>query len=181
MDDIEAWKAYSHNPEYRKWFNKLEVGTIFGHYCGPIHAEVPFSGKYIVRPIYNLWGMGAGAQVCNIKKGEPHDKFPPGSFWQLYIDSPEVHTADLVYKDSRWTIDRYSIGHRSSVQHFTTWTEIDPLSVDLYHQIPELSKLDVLKDIPIINIEFIKNRIIEVHLRHNPNPRLNPGESMRVL
>ena len=62
-EDYQAWIAY---PEYRWIFNKLEIALKLGYQAGPACVPlppVPYHFKAVVRPIYNLYGMGVGAKV----------------------------------------------------------------------------------------------------------------------
>ena len=59
-EDYQAWDAY---PESRWIFNKLELSLKLGYNAGPACVPVKEAGKYIVRPIYNLYGMGVGTSI----------------------------------------------------------------------------------------------------------------------
>ena len=58
LDDYHAWQAY---PHYRWIFNKLEVSLRLGYHAGPAGIPVQRTGYYIIRPVYNPYGMGIGA------------------------------------------------------------------------------------------------------------------------
>ena len=82
-EDFQAWQIY---PEHRWVFNKLELALRLGYDAGPACVPITRSGKYVVRPIYNLYGMGIGAKVIHInimqsKSMENHALIPPGYFW----------------------------------------------------------------------------------------------------
>ena len=82
MDD-DAWKEY---PQHRWIFNKLEIALKFGYDAGPACIPITKSGDYIIRPTYNLYGMGLGAKIIHIdisqaKEMEEHALVPPGHFW----------------------------------------------------------------------------------------------------
>ena len=59
VNDVDAWSKY---PRYTSWYNKLWLSERLGYKCGPAGVPVPVKGTYIVRPIYNLLGMGLGAK-----------------------------------------------------------------------------------------------------------------------
>ena len=61
MTDEDQYKKY---PRHRNFFNKLWLAEQLGYVCGPAGVDVPKPGVYVVRPIMNLDGMGAGARVC---------------------------------------------------------------------------------------------------------------------
>ena len=58
-EDEEAWVAF---PHHRWVFNKLDVAFRLGYHAGPACVPVEKDGMYIVRPIYNLYGMSVGAK-----------------------------------------------------------------------------------------------------------------------
>ena len=62
-EDFQAWEKY---PEYRWVFNKLELALKLGYRAGPACVPLPplrSHFKVVIRPIYNLYGMGIGAKV----------------------------------------------------------------------------------------------------------------------
>ena len=63
-EDYQAWEAY---PQHRWVFNKLEVALKLGYKAGPACVPLPKTEntlfKAIIRPIYNLYGMGINAKV----------------------------------------------------------------------------------------------------------------------
>ncbi len=71
MDDDDAYKKYQ---KHHKWFNKLYLAESLGYNCGPCGLAPDVSGWYMVRPIYNLYGMGAFAEKKWIAShGNLHD------------------------------------------------------------------------------------------------------------
>ena len=81
MEDPDCWEKYSH---LRLYFNKLWLADELKYICGPCGVPVPKDGKYIIRPIYNLTGMGIGAEIKYLKKGENIIK--PGYFWSEFFE-----------------------------------------------------------------------------------------------
>lgn len=75
MDDCDSYLKY---PHHRNWFNKLWLSEMLGYKCGPCGVEIPEDGTYVVRPIYNLSGMGIGAELKQLKKDDIST--PPGYF-----------------------------------------------------------------------------------------------------
>ena len=63
-EDYQAWEEY---PQHRWVFNKLEVALKLGYKAGPACVPLPKTSntlfKAIIRPIYNLYGMGISAKV----------------------------------------------------------------------------------------------------------------------
>lgn len=158
MEDYEAWKTY---PEYRKWFNKLYVSELLGYHCGPCGVAPDRDGYYIIRPIYNLSGMSAGAQQKFIKAGDA-TQVPPGYFWCEWFEGTH-YSATYLWVDplgwkpkSCWTADKLDF-------KFFSWKRSDHFP-SVPWQLFELASL------PVINIEFIGDKVIEVHLRDTPDP-----------
>ena len=88
-EDYQAWEAY---PQYRWIYNKLELALELGYEAGPACVPVKKTGDYIVRPVYNLYGMGIGAvkkHFDRYKDAEDlinHEHIPPGYFWCEWFD-----------------------------------------------------------------------------------------------
>ena len=103
-EDYQCWDAY---PQYRWLFNKLEVSLKLGYDCGPAGVPITKAGNYIIRPIYNLYGMGIGAHKKYLdpdKHGDDmihHKHIPPGYFWCEWIDGTH-HSVDFMKQDGKW-------------------------------------------------------------------------------
>jgi len=155
MDDLEAFELY---PQYRHWYNKLFLSNVFGYTCGS--DTIPSSGRWIIRPIQNLVGMGLGASIGHYSKGFA---IPMGNFYCEVFEGRHI-TMDYQYVDGIWCQGATFEGFRynDSLVHFRRW-----LSVDYKFNLPL-----ILQSIKVdnINIEVIGGKIIEVHLRHNPDP-----------
>ncbi len=125
-----------------------------GYDCGPGGVPPTRTDYYCVRPIYNLLGMGVGARRQLIEAGD-HSGVEPGYFWCEWFsgDQYSVSVSDgcqTAYRAER-DIDNLS--------RFKSWSRVDRV-----FDIPTW-----LPNIPL-NIEFIEDRIIEVHLRTSPDP-----------
>lgn len=159
--DCDAWKAY---PEHRHWFNKLWLATIMGYRCGPCGVAPDVTGEYCVRPIYNLCGMGVGAQLKVISAGDT-TQVPPGYFWTEWFDG--VHkTVDYVWDDNRWRPTNCWIGINKpeNLSRFVRWDKTNEcMPAPLY--------MNTLSDVEHINIEFIGSKVVEVHLRGSTDPK----------
>ena len=170
MTDDEAYKKY---PHHRKWFNKLYVAELFKYKCGPCGTAPEEDGVYIVRPIYNLSGMGVGATVKEIKAGDVKAT-PPGYFWCEYL------TGKHYSANYEWQYDRDSITGRwiQPWKKSSCWEGVNmPINVtkfvewkrsDYAPRVPD--QLAVLCDVKEINVEFKGDQVIEVHLRTSPDP-----------
>jgi hypothetical protein len=115
----------------------------------------------------NLSGMGVGARRMQLEKDGP-SIVPPGYFWCEYFNG--LHTT----VDYEWTFlsgrnnDQPILtpvfaanGYRISdkLYRFSAWKKISPPEFTLPKWINEFS------DVPRVNIEFIHDKIIEIHLR----------------
>ena len=153
--DIQAFKAF---PDDSHLYDKLRLSRSLGYRCGD--TEIPENGLWIVRPIINLEGMGRGAVIKYFEKGE---KVEPGLFYCEIFHGKHI-TIDYIRKGNNWFQDATFEGknvHQDLI-HFVCWTR-----VDYHYPIP-----DILKDVEAdhINIEVIGGKVIEVHLRPNPDP-----------
>jgi len=160
MNDCDAWKKY---PQHRKWFNKLYVADIFGYDCGPSGIAPNRSDEYIVRPIYNLSGMGLGASIKYIEKGDCN-KVPPSYFWCEVFKGDQY---SITYKktDGEWKpISSFKgVNYKENLWKFSHWQRSNNY-IDLPKELSDFSDVDVL------NVEYIKDNPFEVHLRHTPDP-----------
>lgn len=159
--DNDAWHHY---PQHRSFFNKLELSLKLGYTAGPSGVNVPNNNEYIVRPIMNLNGMGVGASKTYITT-DNLTAVPPGYFWCEYFYGNHISI------DYEWQQKDYgppvlcpifaAQGYRSDLElyRFNSWRQIQIPYIPL----PEW--ISVLSDVPRINIEFINDKIIEIHLR----------------
>jgi hypothetical protein len=158
--DILAYKRF---PNHRKWYNKLWLSEKLGYYCGPAGIPPEKSGNYIVRPIMNLSGMSLNATKQYIDAGDL-SKTPPGYFWCEWFDGCQ-HSVSYQFQDGFWIpISSYKADRdEENLYRFRKWERTDWATV-----LPNW--FDELQDVGIINVEFIGNQIIEVHLRDTPDP-----------
>jgi len=162
--DVEAWKKY---PQHHKWFNKLYLAEQMKYKCGPSGIAPDEDGAYVVRPIYNISGMGVGARLEHIKAGDT-SKVEPGYFWCEYIKGKHysatyefVHNVKGTWKPiSCWE----GVNFPFNLSKFMEWKRST--------YIPEVPRIfNELSGVGIINVEFKANLPIEVHLRQSPDPQ----------
>lgn len=155
MTDTEAYDAYS---ELRHWYDKLWVAHQLGYTAGT--EQVPRAGHYIVRPTVNLLGGGQGASIKFYIKD---DVIHADCFWSEIFYGDHI-TIDYTRIDGVWqqghTFKGFNLA--DDLIHFSHWTRINRPYV--------LPKIFDEINVEHINIEIIGDRIIEVHLRTNPNP-----------
>lgn len=163
MQDDDAYYKY---PQHRKWFNKLHVAELFGYDCGPSGTAPTKDGVYITRPIFNLSGMGLGAEVKGIKAGDTRAT-PPGHFWCEYLTGKHYSANYTFVHDTKsyWKPISCWEGFNTPVNmiQFIEWKRSD--------YIPEVPReLNDLSNVGEINVEFKGGDIIEVHLRTSSDP-----------
>ena len=160
IHDFEAWEKY---PHHHKWFNKLYLAEIMGYKCGPTGLAPDVTDHYIVRPIYNLSGMGVGSKVIKIEAGDV-TKVPPGYFWCEFIAGIQ-YSATYEFVDGRWKSISCWQGTNdiNNLSRFVSW-------IRSTYKPKVSSQFNELHDVGRINIEFIGDKPIEVHLRESPDP-----------
>ena len=163
--DEDNYQKYQH---HRKWFNKLWIAELFKYDCGPNAVPPSKDGTYVVRPIYNLSGMGVGATVKELKAGDKKT-VPPGYFWCEFL------TGKHYSANYKWKVDHITGGKWEGV---SCWEGTNmPINLSKFSEwkrseyIPEVpAELKELYDVEEINVEFKGNQVIEVHLRTSPDP-----------
>lgn len=160
IHDFEAWEKY---PHHHKWFNKLYLAELMGYKCGPTGLAPDVTDHYIVRPIYNLSGMGVGSKVIKIEAGDA-TKVPPGYFWCEFIAGIQ-YSATYEFVDGRWKSISCWQGTNdiNNLSRFVSW-------IRSTYKPKVSSQFNELHDVGRINIEFIGDKPIEVHLRESPDP-----------
>lgn len=164
IEDCDAWSKY---PHHHNWFNKLFVAEQLRYNCGPCGFAPTKSDYYIVRPIYNLGGMGVGTTMTFIEAND-FTKVPPGYFWcEILLGKQYSATYEFVHDTKPyWKPISCWVGERSpgSFSRFIKWTRSP-------HYAPEVPRVfNVLSDVKRINVEFKGNSPFEVHLRDSPDP-----------
>ena len=160
--DLEERELYRKLPHLHKWWNKLYLSEIMGYSCGPGATEIPETKEYVIRPIYNLGGMGICTTVKTLQKGDI-SSVPPGYFWCEYFDGR--HFSTTYYKEgNKWHCLHNWQGwnDKSNVVKFTKWKKSNDIPI-LPDPIAEI-------DVPIINVEYKENNPIEIHFRPSGNP-----------
>jgi hypothetical protein len=182
-NDYDMWSIADHD---HLWvFDKLIVAKKAGHVCGPRGMPVPKPDFYMVRPISNFEGMGIGARkvwldFCTL---ELH----PGEFWCEFFTGDHISVDYHLYKP---VLTVKGIPHPIAPHSkFIKWEKLET-------SIPQPA---MLGKIPLfyktINCEFIGGKLIEIHLRGNPDfvygnniaipvwegEEINPPQSMRFV
>lgn len=138
-------------------FDKLILSKKLGYICGPAGVDVPTPGNYIIRPITNILGMGRKASFSFIEKTT--DDLEPGMFWCEIFTG---HHYSVDYRDEEQILCVEGI--RNKEDPLYKWKEWKRVATS----IPYPSILRTLQGrYETINVEFIGEKIIEVHLRGN--------------
>lgn len=154
--------AYIKFPHQRKWFNKLWLSEKLGYECGPAGIAPQVSGTYIVRPIMNLSGMSIGAKKKYIE-ADDLSQTPPGHFWCEWFDGIQC---SVTYEwQGEWKQISCYTGERDidNLYRFKRWFRSDDKQFTLDETFNDMN-------VSVLNVEFIGDKIIEVHLRDTPDP-----------
>ena len=155
ISDTEAYNIF---PSDRHWYDKLFVARTFGYNCGEI--VIPTSGKYIVRPKINLNGCGEDTTIKHYRAG---DLVPSRMFWCEVFEGRHI-TIDYQRQFGHWVQTNTFEGFNTQANpiEFKNWKRVEysyPLPAPLYNI-----------GVSDINIEVIGGKVIEIHLRSNPDP-----------
>lgn len=156
MEDWDAWSIY---PQHRWVYNKLELSCKLGYVCGPAPMPVPYSGYYCIRPIMNLGGMAAQAEIKYLEKDKILE-IAPAHFWcERFIGTQ--YSVNFEWQDGTLVPVHTSVGFNKSnnLYRFQSWKRVYDRSFELPNWICEF------QDVEKINMEFIGDKIIEIHLR----------------
>lgn len=158
-EDSEAWVDC---PDRDRWvFNKLEVARRSGHVCGPKGVPVPKPGRYVIRPIINLLGMGRGATIVDLNWCTMD--IPDGYFWCEEFKGRHL-SVDYTSTRQELTVE----GFRRSEDPLWRWSKWKKAG-DVV-PFPDVAT-SLLASHTHFNIEYIGDKVIEIHLRHNPDWR----------
>jgi hypothetical protein len=143
-------------------YNKLQLSKMLGYKCGPVGCKIEEEGWYIIRPAINFLGMGRNAVKHWLGYSANPDNYGnPGDFWCEWFEGD--HLSIDFYKGECVLVVKGIKKESEEKSRWEKWVKIDQ-KVDLppiLHSISE--KYDK------INIEMIGDKIIEVHLRDNPD------------
>lgn len=156
MHDDDAWKRAE--PQDRYIYDRLLLGSLVGHVCGPAGVPVPKPGTYMVKPITNILGMGVGAETRHLENST--DDLPAGHFWMEMFYGE--HLSIDVYDGKVACVYQ---GISDGPGRFLAWIRRPLINI---HDVPNfLWELSVKYG--AVNYETIGGRIIEAHLRPNPD------------
>jgi hypothetical protein len=161
LDGNDEWKNI-HTSDL--WiYNKLFLSRVLGYTCGPVGTTVPKPDFYIVRPSFNLLGMGRFARKEWIEKYTDH--IHPAEFWSE-IFTGEHLSVDFKNQESELVV----LGTKDEKDSYYKWKKWEKIDVKV--EFPEILR-NLKGNYEYINCEFIGNKLIEVHFRQNPDFRYN--------
>ena len=149
-------------------YNKLFLSRVLGYTCGPAGTTVPKSDFYIVRPSFNLLGMGRFARKEWIENNTEH--LHPSEFWCEIFEGDHL-SVDFYYQRAELVV----LGTREDSEPYYKWKKWE--KIDKIVDFPEILK-NLNGEYDWINCEFIGGRLIEVHFRRNPDFRY--GNSVAI-
>ena len=159
LDSKDEW-AIIHEDDL--WvYNKLIIAKKSGHLCGPTGVPVSRKGYYVVRPIFNLLGMGRHARIEWIDGYTDH--FHPSEFW-CEVFHGEHLSVDFYHKESKLVVK----GERHPTDPLYKWLKWEKIDKEV--EFPEILN-NLSGNYEWINCEFIGNKLVEVHFRQNPDFR----------
>lgn len=156
MNEEDVWNTV--HPDDIWALDKLIVARKCGYICGPTGTSVPTPDYYIVRPCVNAFGLGLGTQKIFIENNTDH--LPAGHFWCEWFDG------DHYSVDYNLGIQRLCVKGTKSNDTFIKWSRWDKVQHNI--PIPEML-LDIVSTgrYSWINCEYIGDKLIEIHFRHN--------------
>jgi len=168
LDGNDEWKNIHHDDLWI--YNKLFLSRVLEYNCGPVGTTVPKPDFYIVRPSFNLLGMGRESRIEYIEHHTDH--FHPAEFWCELFRGDHI-SVDFYQKKSKLVV----LGEKDPedpLYKWKKWTKID-LEIDFPSILSQLKG-----NYDWINCEFIGNRLIEVHFRQNPDFRYKNNVAIPV-
>src|SRR6185436_19086096 len=123
----------------------------------------PAAGRYFVKPVVNLLGLGVGARCVDYSPGQPFE-VPPGHFWS------ECFEGEHLSIDYRWATRAqrwHAVSCVKGVIHRLVpacWI-LQRARRRLPSLPPLFSRIADLCGAMRLNVEFIGGRVIECHLR----------------
>lgn len=157
IDDAQAWCA---NPRHRWVYDRLLVASALGYRGGPAGVD-PEPGDYPViwKPITNLHGMGKGAEVLEACDGV----YRPGFMWSPRFLGRHI-SIDAMVEQGQIVWSAAAQGISTGPDCFVLWVlgSVYPAEFDTLKRFVLLHLHDYTGP---LNVEFVGNWIIEVHLR----------------
>ena len=156
IGDADVW---SQCPNDYLWiYDKLIVARKQGILAAPAGISVSTPATYIVRPITNIRMMSRGATKQWLTPQDT-DSVPDGYFWSACLEGRHI-SVDFHYGVQALTVEGFR-DDPDRLDRFSRWQRIDE-SYKFPLILGELWRMT-----PWVNVEYIGDNIIEVHLRWN--------------
>lgn len=166
LDGNDEW-ANIHSSDL--WiYNKLFLSRVLGYTCGPIGTTVPRPDFYIVRPSFNLLGMGRFAR--NEWLNDHTDHLHPSEFWCEIFEGEHL-SVDFHNQEAKLIV----LGTKNKKDPYYKWKKWE--KIDRHIEFPKILNR-LVGNYEWINCEFIGDKLIEVHFRRNPDFRY--GNSIAI-
>jgi hypothetical protein len=169
-DDLDVWATVC--PGNMWIFNKLQVAHYLGYSCGPAGIPVPKPAEYVVRPCVNLMGMGRGAEIKWLEN-QTGELVPAGYFWCERFTGRHI-SVDYTDREPVLAVE----GIRQDGDPLWMWREWRKIEdAPPYPRICD----QIAGYYPFMNVEFIGDKIIEIHFRHNPDWKDVPSDVVSLV
>ena len=155
INDSDVWSTC---PNDWLWiYDKVIVARKQRILAAPAGIPVPRDGWYIVRPITNIRMMGRGARRQYLLKDS--DDVPDGFFWSEVLSGRHI-SVDYHWGKQELTAEGFR-DDPDRLDRFSRWCRVED-------RIPLPQWLrDLGSQAQWINVEYIGDKAIEVHLRWN--------------
>lgn len=157
-------QAIKQNKIYSFVYDKYQIALQQNLKCGLYGGDIPdvslLQNGIIIRPIYNIMGMGNNTHYVNTLN-EFQDKMKQGYFWVEYI-SGNHYSIDLIIKNGIILFDCTLECIKTSITDFLYF---HPISKKIPKSIIHYVNTYLYDYTGFLNIELIHNTIIEIHLR----------------
>lgn len=161
---VNDYNAIKKNKKYSFVYDKYQIALQQGLECGLYNGDIPndrqLKNGIVIRPIYNIMGMGYDTKIV-YTMDDFDKKMRQGYFWVEYISG--MHTSiDLVVKNGR--VKFYCILEcvKSSITDFLYF---HPIEMSLQKCIYDYINTYLYDYTGFLNIEMIDDKMIEIHLR----------------
>ena len=155
INDSDVWSTC---PNDWLWiYDKVIVARKQCILAAPAGIPVPRDGWYIVRPITNIRMMGRGARRQYLLKDS--DDVPDGFFWSEVLSGRHI-SVDYHWGKQELTAEGFR-DDPDRLDRFSRWAKVSDQM-----PLPEWLR-DLGSQAQWINVEYIGDKAIEVHLRWN--------------
>ena len=173
--DDGAWECFD---KHRWAYNKIEIALSQGMDCAPMGLS-PKKFPVFMKPICNLHGAGVGSRIIKSKEDYEKNKHLSGYFWMEFLDGEHL-SHDLILANGKIAYLITFKGHSLGDGMFDYWETFEtPNGISKY--IKSWIGKNLEKYTGCVNIETIKNRIIECHLRMGDIDRLGNLQLMQNI